>query len=421
MAEDPETVQLGDASTVSSGHGSLADPACRRIVSSSEPDEQAGPSSSSVYHSARLEGMARSRTEFATALEYEIEASKDHWSELQPRSGDEPLGEERERVPLTSFDIVQSLWRQYPQSGNFFKHDHSDLFKLGKKIAEGGQAEIFEAQLDNLPGKFVMKIFKEGSAVKDLQKQWPLRMLNRSDGDCMYPTDFFGCSPVIGGLVFRNCRFAFWMLRFTGDLRKLLDLKMERNKCQCAPLSDGELVRNMKDIAMGMEGLHRDDIVHRDLKASNILIRGDFEGIQLKDLEWNSLYRCLVADFECSVGVVGSGFWRAPEILQGVKTRKISLELFTKEADVYSYAMTCYEMITGRLPFENVRRNNYDVVLRGDRPELPEETKPWIKALLERCWHANPRNRPSFVEILKCIEDCGGLNRKIQVFGDKLS
>ena len=65
--------------------------------------------------------------------------------------------------------------------------------------------------------------------------------------------------------------------------------------------------------------------------------------------------------------------------------------------------MTCYGMITGKLPFEGVEKNNYDVVLQGDRPTLPEEIESWIKTLLSKCWHENPEERPNFEEIVKCI------------------
>jgi len=64
-----------------------------------------------------------------------------------------------------------------------------------------------------------------------------------------------------------------------------------------------------------------------------------------------------------------------------------------KEVDVYSFAMTWYEMIINQLPFEDVKKNMYNVVLRGNIPELIES---WIKTLLNRCWHSNPKERPSF-------------------------
>jgi serine/threonine protein kinase len=52
-----------------------------------------------------------------------------------------------------------------------------------------------------------------------------------------------------------------------------------------------------------------------------------------------------VADYECSVGVIGTGFWRALEILQGMKNRCVERSLFSKKSDVYSYAMVCYEVL----------------------------------------------------------------------------
>jgi serine/threonine protein kinase len=67
----------------------------------------------------------------------------------------------------------------------------------------------------------------------------------------------------------------------------------------------------MYRIALGMDWLHSHDIVHRDLKASNVLV--------MKEKNWT-----YVADFECSVGVVGTGFWRAPEILQACKDKNVS-------------------------------------------------------------------------------------------------
>jgi len=66
--------------------------------------------------------------------------------------------------------------------------------------------------------------------------------------------------------------------------------------------------------------------------------------------------------------------------------------------------MTWYEMIIGQLPFEDVKKNVYNVVLQGDRLEHIES---WINTLLNRCWHSNPKERPSFEDILKCIKDQG--------------
>jgi hypothetical protein len=56
----------------------------------------------------------------------------------------------------------------------------------------------------------------------------------------------------------------------------------------------------------------------------------------------------VVADYECSIGVVDSRYWRVPEILEVVKNRTLHTtpDVFTTKSDVYSYAMTCYEILT---------------------------------------------------------------------------
>ena len=56
------------------------------------------------------------------------------------------------------------------------------------------------------------------------------------------------------------------------------------------------------------------------------------------------------------MGVVGTGFWRAPETLQAIKSNPVSSQalMFSNATDVYSYAMTCYEVLTGQMPFEGL-------------------------------------------------------------------
>jgi serine/threonine protein kinase len=84
-------------------------------------------------------------------------------------------------------------------------------------------------------------------------------------------------------------------------------------------------------------------------------------------------------DFECSVRVVETRNWRALEILHGMKNRCIEPSLFTEKFDVYSYSMTCYNVLTGKIPFENVAVKDYDVILlQGARPKLPSCLEPWI-------------------------------------------
>ena len=90
---------------------------------------------------------------------------------------------------------------------------------------------------------------------------------------------------------------------------------------------------------------------------------------------------------------------------KAVQQCDIKPELFT---DVYAFGMTCYEVLTGCIPFEELSLEElgercYDIVIKGRRPLLPENIDQRWKELLNRCWHENPLDRPSFMEIIRCL------------------
>jgi hypothetical protein len=347
-----------------------------------------GESSSSKGVSERIERLMQVRSEYGSDVEFEIDASRDHWSELSVSTSDEDEGNVESDV-----EVFEGLRRKW---GGFFEN-WGDRLVVGEKIAEGGQAEIFDAGW--LGGEYVLKVFKEGYLLRDLVQQLPHGMLrNRPYGWSFYAAN---ACLINGATLLNNGRFAFHMRKYWGDLRKLIDFRMQRKGNQSPPFTHPEVGGILLSVATGMQQLHKCDIVHRDLKASNVLVRSNSS----KAFDpMNVAFVCDVADFECSVGVVGTGYWRAPEVLQGVRDHNIKPRLFTKKVDVYSYAMTCYEVITGCVPFEEFGGNCcYNVVIEGERPRLPRNVDPSLQTLLSRCWHKNPLERPSFDEIRECL------------------
>jgi serine/threonine protein kinase len=109
-----------------------------------------------------------------------------------------------------------------------------------------------------------------------------------------------------------------------------------------------------------------------------------------------------VGDYESSEGVIGTAFWRAPEVLQQLK-QDVTPVILTDKADVYSYAMLCYEILTGSIPFEGHRQSDYDLVLSGTRPELPAILSERLRRLLESCWQTAPEQRPDFAQITSVL------------------
>jgi serine/threonine protein kinase len=82
----------------------------------------------------------------------------------------------------------------------------------------------------------------------------------------------------------------------------------------------------------------------------------------------------------------------------------------TKESDRYALGMVTYEVLSGKAPFAAsmdfiVMRK----VIEGERPERPEGVQGlWFTddlwGILNQCWAALPKGRPSIEAVLECLE-----------------
>jgi serine/threonine protein kinase len=277
---------------------------------------------------------------------------------------------------------------------------------LGRLIAEGGQAQIFEASVRGSDRRFVAKVFKrEGFSLADLQRQWPLATKHSGHLGPLYGFPLLGivigqqipfCSSIHWAILLKDGRFVYLMERYWGDLRTLINLKMKENNFQRPPFSHETARRIMLHIARGMRELHCRGVLHRDLKAANIFLHAD-SSVQLgKD------FLCLVADYESAMFVQGTGFWRAPEVLQELLKNESQRDLgiWTEMVDVYSYAMTCYEVLTGHIPFDGYFKSDWKKVIDGERPHFLDYVDSRLCNLVERCWHKEPTERISFDNII---------------------
>lgn len=99
--------------------------------------------------------------------------------------------------------------------------------------------------------------------------------------------------------------------------------------------------------------------------------------------------------------------WYAPEVLaeqeQLGKTGNIK---YTEKADVYSFGMVCFELLTGKVPFEDnhlqadkMSRN----IRAGERPLFPFDSQKYIINLTKKCWHPETNQRPTFSSICRIL------------------
>ena len=80
-------------------------------------------------------------------------------------------------------------------------------------------------------------------------------------------------------------------------------------------------------------------------------------------------------------------------------------ETYNYSADVYSFGLLLWEMITREKPFEpkSPIEAAGAVALEGKRPPFPKGTPPAVKELIEQCWAEKPSERMEEECIIKCL------------------
>jgi serine/threonine protein kinase len=147
-------------------------------------------------------------------------------------------------------------------------------------------------------------------------------------------------------------------------------------------------------VAKCVQYLHSCDIIHRDLKSLNLLVNKDFE-TKICDF---GLSRVIDHTTQMT-GNIGTVAWVAPEIFSDKK-------MYSEKADVYSFAVICWELLARKLPFEESESFSIPLlVLKGKRPPLPKEGPKEYLKLIKKCWEQKPEKRPAFPAIVTALSE----------------
>ncbi|EIN06534.1 Pkinase-domain-containing protein [Punctularia strigosozonata HHB-11173 SS5] len=143
-----------------------------------------------------------------------------------------------------------------------------------------------------------------------------------------------------------------------------------------------------RQIGSALEYLHRNNVVHRDLKIENILI-SQSGNIKLIDFGLSNLYN--PSDHLSTF--CGSLYFAAPELLNA--------KLYTgPEVDVWSFGVVLYVLVCGKVPFDDQSMPALHAKIKRGLVEYPVWLSAECKHILSRMLVTNPAARALLTEVL---------------------
>lgn len=260
-------------------------------------------------------------------------------------------------------------------------------YKLLDNLGEGGMADVYLADDLILKRKVAVKILR-GSLSKD-----PITLMR-----------FQREASAISKLSHPNVVDVYDVGEYEGHHYIVMEYVRGRTLkeliSQRGALHKEEALAIMKQLTMAIQHAHEHNIIHRDVKPQNVLVKDDGT-VKITDFGIALVHDTLSLTQEKSI--LGSAHYMAPETTKG--------EAPSKQVDIYALGIVFYELLSGRVPFHG--ESAYAIatkhlhepmpLIRNFNPTLPQTIENIIQ---HACAKEKTQRYSSTKEILYDLEHC---------------
>ncbi|KAE9039355.1 Serine/threonine-protein kinase 3 [Phytophthora rubi] len=255
-----------------------------------------------------------------------------------------------------------------------------DVYEVLERIGEGSYGKVYKA-VNKLSAEVVaLKVVPvesdDRAAFDELTRE--IRILER----CESPFVVQYC----GSFSYES---QLWIAMEFCAAGSLADLHVLRER---QVLSEAEIAAVCANVVLGLAHLHSRGLIHRDIKAGNLLLNAD--GVaKLADFG-------VSAQLTATVGkrrtVIGTPFWMAPEVIQEAQ--------YDCKADLWSLGITALELAEGEPPLAHMHPMRAIFLIPNRAPpELrePHKYSAEFRDFLAACLKKDPQERASAQDLLR--------------------
>lgn len=221
----------------------------------------------------------------------------------------------------------------------------SRRFMICEPVGMGSVGQVFRATAINGPFlEVAVKRLEYNSARGSAREGHAARLLRRAQKEIQTQVKAASRSPYVVKIidVFFDSRYVYLVMELIpgGSLRQWLE--------DNGPLEESIAISVAQQLARCILALHQNHIVHRDVKADNVLLEldenGEMQGVRLTDFGFAEVCRAGEMNDFCST-FLGTASYMATEIAH--------FDKYGAPVDMYALGVLCYVMMTDEFPFDD--------------------------------------------------------------------